>query len=360
MDYRDWIKIRHLKPMCIGTGLVALDVVIRENQKSPPKLWAGGSCGNVLIILSYLGWKSYPIARLGNDAAARELLKDMAKWKVRNTLVFCNDSESTPIIVEKLGITYNGISCHRFEWVCPNCGSRLPKYRPVLAKDIEQIVKKMPTSQVFYFDRVIRSAVELAKMNRNRGSLIVFEPSGIKDEKLFLECLQVADIVKYPRKKLGHAQALIREVGVPLEVETLGEEGLMYRLSRNGRKNRKYKIMRAYPVEKLRDTAGCGDWCSAGIIHLLGNAGRKGFENAKAKDIEAALSFGQALAALNCHYEGARGSMYNMTRRKFESVICNIWNGTSYSESMEEKENGQIAQVFGCICPNCASKGVGK
>lgn len=360
VNYREWFKLRNPKPVCTGVGLVALDVVINGNLRSSPRLQAGGSCGNVLIILSYLGWESYPLARLGGDVAAKELLRDMEKWEVKTCLIFRNDAGSTPIIVERIGTSLGGIPWHRFEWACPNCGSWLPKHKPVLASNIGQITNEMPQSQVFYFDRVSRSSVELAKVNKGRGALIMFEPSAIKDDKLFSESLKIADIVKYSHERLGHAQKLTQKISVPLEIETLGAEGLRYRLGGNGKRNRKWKIMRAFSVKNLKDAAGCGDWCSAGIIHLLGNAGREGFEDAKQKDIEATLNFGQALAALNCYFEGARGGMYSISKREFEALVREIWNGTSPLESTEEKESNQTWKVFRCICPYCLKKKLGK
>ena len=105
----------------------------------------------------------------------------------------------------------------------------------------------------------------------------------------------------------------------------------------------------------LKDAAGAGDWCSAGIIHLLGRSGRRGFEKADANDIDAALSFGQALAALNCYYEGARGNMYRISKRKFQTLIHQIWNGTSPLESIEEKETVRTSKVIRYICPYCGN-----
>ena len=48
-----------------GSGPVTLDVACGES--GGPGFFAGGSCGNVLTILSYPGWDSYPAARLGDD-----------------------------------------------------------------------------------------------------------------------------------------------------------------------------------------------------------------------------------------------------------------------------------------------------
>ena len=42
------------KRVVVGAGLVALDVVLDERTATPPRLWAGGTCGNVLSILAFL------------------------------------------------------------------------------------------------------------------------------------------------------------------------------------------------------------------------------------------------------------------------------------------------------------------
>src|SRR5689334_15732613 len=57
------------RPEVFGTGLVALDVVITGSDHQRPLFRAGGTCGNVLTILSHLGWKACPVARLNGDPA---------------------------------------------------------------------------------------------------------------------------------------------------------------------------------------------------------------------------------------------------------------------------------------------------
>src|SRR5688572_915015 len=75
------------RPVCIGSGFVALDLIINENSKTKPKFYLGGSCGNVLTILSYLGWKSYPICRLGDDITAKRILQDMNAWQINTDFI---------------------------------------------------------------------------------------------------------------------------------------------------------------------------------------------------------------------------------------------------------------------------------
>jgi len=89
-------------PICIGSGLVALDVVISNNSNNPTQFLAGGSCGNVLTILSFLGWQSYPVARLSNDNAAELLIEDLQKWNVSDNLITITEKGSTPIIIHRI------------------------------------------------------------------------------------------------------------------------------------------------------------------------------------------------------------------------------------------------------------------
>ena len=56
--------VRKGRPAVTGMGLVALDMVITEPSDREPRFFAGGTCGNVLTILSYLGWAATPVARL--------------------------------------------------------------------------------------------------------------------------------------------------------------------------------------------------------------------------------------------------------------------------------------------------------
>ena len=74
-------------PVVIGTGLVALDVVIPNGLESDPQLRAGGTCGNVLTALAYLGWSSYPIARLSEDGASKLVAADLRQWGVNLDLL---------------------------------------------------------------------------------------------------------------------------------------------------------------------------------------------------------------------------------------------------------------------------------
>ncbi len=87
-----------MKSICIGTGLVALDIILNGNPQTPPKFSIGGSCGNVLTILSFLDWSSFPIVRLDNKPGSIKLIRELKKWGVKTNLISRSSDGSTPII----------------------------------------------------------------------------------------------------------------------------------------------------------------------------------------------------------------------------------------------------------------------
>jgi sugar/nucleoside kinase (ribokinase family) len=300
-------------PTCIGTGLLALDVIVNGNPQTPPKYFAGGSCGNVLTILAFLGWDSFPIARLADNNASKEVISDLKKWNVNTGLITRKEDGSTPIIIHRILKDKEGKPKHRFEFRDPDTGAWLPRYKPVLSAGVQEITKSHPKATVYYFDRANRASIDMAKVNRENGALIFFEPSSNNEPRLFREAMQVCHIVKFSHERVSNYHELYPESQAILEIETLGKDGLNYRFSKT-KKNAGWKKLKSFIIkeEDLVDAAGAGDWCSAGIIDLLGKNGAKTLLKAKNSEIEYALKYGQALGALNCCYNGARGLMYNL------------------------------------------------
>lgn len=329
------------KPVCLGTGLVALDVILNGSPSTPAKLCVGGSCGNILSILSYLGWESKPIARLSKTVATKNILKDFSNFEVSTNLISKEDDGSTPIIIHRILKDKEGKPKHRFEFRVPGTNTWLPSYKPVLSSAVESITKKQIKANVFYFDRVSRSTIDLAKFYKKNGALIIFEPSSYKDDKQFQECLRIVDIIKFSSDRITNYSDLFPKSIVPLEIETLGSEGLQYRRKGN---NKGWKKIAPFTLNTIIDTAGAGDWCTAGIINELGQNGIKSFSSATVKDIEKALTIGQALGALNCIYDGARGIMYNMEYSMLNNLISKI-TSNKYFSKIPVQTNSKIVTI---------------
>ncbi|QDK82651.1 carbohydrate kinase [Spirosoma sp. KCTC 42546] len=311
-----------VQPICVGSGLVALDVVISNDPATSAQFFAGGSCGNVLCILSYFGWSSYPVARLSNNVATQILIEDFLKWNIKTDAISVTSDGSTPIIIQRIIKNKKGKLKHRFEFRNPENGEYLPSFKPVLAKSVSTIVASIESCDVYFFDRISRSSIDLALEYKRQGSLVFFEPSNFKDFNEFNKCLEFSDIVKFSNDRISDYDVHYPYCVAPLEIQTLGDKGLQFRL----KGDKIWSHVPGYNIETLVDAAGAGDWCTAGIIMYLRSLNIKNLLNITPSEIFEAARFGQLLSAFNCGYEGARGLMYNYSKNVFIAHLNEIIN----------------------------------
>ena len=310
-------------PRIYGTGLIALDVVTSWHPEVPIRCWTGGTCGNVLCILSWLGWDAYPIARMSSDAASERIRQDMGCWGVHLDWTSCAPTTHTPMVVQEILLGGESRPRHRFSWTCPQCGNRLPSFKPITVASAESVKPKVSDASVFFFDRPSRGILDLAAEASSSGAVVVFEPSGRADGKLVAEAISLAHVVKYAHGRSVDICSSIDSASAPLlEVHTLGERGLKYR-HRLGQGDRvsKWIYQKPFRVARLADACGSGDWCTAGLIAMTAGGGQGGLRRVGARGVRGALIYGQALAAWNCTFEGARGGMYTVDRAAFDSQV---------------------------------------
>jgi sugar/nucleoside kinase (ribokinase family) len=251
-----------------GTGLICLDVVVNDPYMKAPYLWAGGTCGNVLTILSFLGWLSYPIARLGSDHASRDIVKDMSRYGVKLSNIIFDDKTQTPIILEKISTTAEGTPIHRFSLICPNCGSWFPRYSPIPLQKVKLIEDKLPKPKYYFFDRISAASLHLAHKAHELGATVVFEPPSIKCDSSFRKAIAVCDILKYSSKLRSDISEMTYNSPPTLVVETLGSEGLKYRIRKNTTCTQ-WKLLSSFCVDDFIDASGSGDWCTSGLLYSL-------------------------------------------------------------------------------------------
>lgn len=337
---------------CAGTGYIALDIVIEHGTDAPRGAWAGGSCGNVLAILAYMGWRSCPIGRLGDDLAAELVMSDLSRWGTDTSQLRQSRGIDTPIVLEHVFPQMRQVD-HRFSWHCPHCRARLPRFRPVLKSQVAEIGRELAGPSAFYFDRVSHGAVALAESLRDQGTLIVFEPSSAGQSDLFHAACRVADVIKYSRERIPDTLCHLDAPHALLEVQTLGGAGLRYRFNPSVAKARTWTHLEGVETAHVRDTTGAGDWCTAALIASIGGRGRRGLLTANEEDISLALQLGQAMAALNCQFEGARGLMYSASPddlTRFVQVCMAQRKAPDLSASGKAQLHGDPMES---LCPMC-------
>ena len=180
----------------------------------------------------------------------------------------------------------------------------------------------------------------------------MFEPSGVGDAHLFKEAVEVSHIVKYSHDRLG-GESMLDDRVAPLQVETLGRNGLRYRGRLSPLAKKGWANVPGFVVDPVQDTCGAGDWCSAGILHVLGRRGARGLLEARKTALEDALRFGQALSAWTCGFEGARGGMYEIApeefRRQVEDILAD-GGARPRNADMHASLNSGQTEAFCALC----------
>lgn len=288
----------------VGTGLFALDVIVRrDGSMAPPTL--GGSAGNVLWILGALGWKSTPIGVLGDDTASSLVQSDFERVDADTRFLLRSSCRSTPVIFQhQLEVTERAPSpTHRFTFTCPSCGTK----RGPLWDDESALAgakEPLPAASVFFLDRPTRLGVTLAERYAEDGAVVVFEPSTMGDDlELFARAVRCASIVKYADDRIADLSDFDLQPHA-VEVQTCGPDGLRFRASSL---DDRWLGLGAYELPYMQDTAGAGDWCTAGLIFDLFARSPVLRTEVDYNSLARALAFGQALSTLNCMAEGARG-----------------------------------------------------
>ena len=315
--------------IAVGMGFITLDIIITQADKQEISLRGGGSCGNVLTILSYLGWRTYPIANLSNNLASELIISDMKDRGVNVSFIRKSTLGRTPVVLERVFGKGSRESLHSYSMHCPFCNTVFPKFKPPSVAEVLKIQNAIAQPSVFYFDRAFPASLKMADALGDKHALVFFEPNNIGKEDYFIRALEVSHVLKCNERVYRHivARRSRNWATPPIVIVTLGENGVKFRMNEG-----KWNYMKGYKVLDVTDTAGAGDWFTAGYLSSMFTQGGMRYNKPTRKKIERAIDEGQRLAALNCMYVGARDLMYSMPR---ESVV-------SLAKSFEREKHSVI------------------
>ena len=272
-------------PSVLTAGFLALDAV-RHNGRVTHH--AGGTAANVAANLASLGWRAAVAGLIGEDGPGRLVRRDLERAGVDTGVLEMAADAETPVVIEEVR---NGR--HTFAFTCPECERRSARSRPPRRENVAEA-----TADVFFFDRTSVAALELARVARGDGALVVFEPSSRGGDGQRADALALAHVVKLSADNLPEldGEILATRAG-QLQVVTDAAKGLRWRIGAGV-----WQSQHAFPV-RLVDSCGAGDWLTAGLIAQL----PKPSELGDLVHVARALEFGQALAAHSCTRIGAAG-----------------------------------------------------
>lgn len=268
----------------------------------------GGTCGNVMCILSKLGWIAYPQLKLIDTAEGHKLIDSLQSYGCDTRYVTLD---------EKGG--FSGMTCiHRknrntgehelgIRSFGPN-GSQFRKITELRAKDeapafLERLTE---TPDVYFFDHNEAGLRMIAKELRKRGSLIYYECENSTDWKKFLKCVEVADIVKFSDENVPDI-SFCEEYKDKLFIQTQGSKGLQFKLREGG-----WIHVNPIHVSNVVDWEGCGDTTTSVFINELGKLGLPKVSDLTEKQVMSALTTATRMAALCTQYYGSKAWLENI------------------------------------------------
>jgi fructokinase len=286
-----------------ATGFAAVDILLRQQLR----VSAGGTAVNVTLALAELGWETNFAGTVGNDPAGLFLKRELFEHGVSTKSLRLSDAWTTPVVLQD-----NVRGNHVWRFRCPICGANYAKHRPGHVSLAQEIVAATLRPDVYFFDRATLFSLELAESWRRAGSFVVFEPSSLGRPQLFARAVTAANLVKFSEDR-----ARSFEDWLPLDnttfIKTLGSSGVQF-WSRYGSKG-------AVPTEAATvvDTAGAGDWTTAGIINSLHNSNY----SESISSLRAGIKAGQQLGAAACSWTGVRDeSPLVLATQELEQFSC--------------------------------------
>jgi fructokinase len=161
--------------------------------------------------------------------------------------------------------------------------------------------------------------VLLAEQYAAAAATVVFEPSTPANAALIQRAMDAASIVKGSHE---HGPGLVESHrdgrSGQVRVITDGIRGARVRVGSGT-----WRRAGVFPVEAV-DAAGAGDWTTAGMLHTIIGRGEAALD-----DVARGISYGHALAALNCALPGARGLAEHRDLATIEQLAVEVQSGAS-------------------------------
>ena len=294
------------KLTCLGVGTFPLDNLQEKTGKDIKTIYqhVGGTCGNVMSILAWMGWHTLPAARLDNSETGLLIKADLESYGCDTRLVSNTPDGGTTIldIIHKTG--RDGKPKTAYMAHSPR-GGRFVNHRFWTLKQAQALfdsLEEMP--DVFFFDRCAPGNILLAQLFHERGVLVYYEPNEPVDRN-FLRAVATSDIVKFSNEK--HPDVSFTEGFTDkLFIQTLNEKGLRFKLRAEG-----WMTIPPEHNPHAVDGEGAGDWTTSTFINELGHHHMLTFDRIHQPNVTHCLEEAQRVASMSVSYLGAKGLIHH-------------------------------------------------
>jgi sugar/nucleoside kinase (ribokinase family) len=302
-----------MKKTIIGSGIYMLDSIVLRDYPEWPRMRpftdrkaieeVGGTCGNVMCILAWLGWKAMPQVCLDDSPEGYKVAADLAEYGCDCRYVTNTPGGGTTILLCTHKRDADGGKKITFRAGSPG-GSRFPKRHFLRARDEapEFLDSLEEAPGIYFFDDPAAGHRLIAGALREKGTLVYFEPSKI-ESKADLEAISVSDIVKFSGENIPDASFTDRFPD-KLFIQTLGPDGLRFKL-RGG----SWVHVPPVPCDEVVDWEGAGDWTTSTFLARLGDVNKE-FVELTEEMVADALKAAQTAAAQSVRYLSSKGMIH--------------------------------------------------
>ncbi len=261
----------------------------------------GGTCGNVMCMLSWLGWDARPLVCLDDSPEGLKITEDLKRYGCDCQYVSNSPGGGTTLLRCTHKKSADGQHVMSVRAGSPG-GSRFPKRHFLRARDEAQIfldqLIEMPS--VFFFDDPAAGNRLLAKVLKGRGAMVYFEPSKVATNA-DLDAVKASDIIKFSDENVPDV-SFADDIHGKIFIQTMGPKGVRIKF-----KSHPWETVEGIRNDHVVDTEGAGDWFTSAFINALAEAGGLSYENV-IKAADAALK----TSSESVGYMGSKG-MINHT-----------------------------------------------
>lgn len=290
----------------LGAGLICVDIVRNE---ASTKIMNGGSCANVISVLSQIGYDCSVIREKYDDPLESFLSTTLSTLGVKE-VYYKQSRTSAPRIIEDL----SGAE-HSFFTVCPCCGKKILSLKLPTSSDIKSVSDIIETTDVLYCDRTSSGLRELMEIIHTHNGVVFYEPNSARNLKGLLETAAISDVIKFSKDRIPMSVAdTIRNDNsqVKLIISTLGAQGLAFSHRTLKGEMSPWITLPSIFNEPVIDSSGAGDWLTAGFLsELLKDRNALSLETLyNGEEIANMLNSGMKYSKLCCAAIGAQGFFY--------------------------------------------------
>lgn len=302
------------KKCILGTGNFALDIIYQREypegfdtaKKRNPfvdkKLIeeVGNTCGNVMCMLPYLGVETYPIGHFDESEQGLKITADLKCYGANTRFVKNSKDGGTTLMtcIHKLDANGQHTMSHRA--TAPN--SRFPKRKQLRKDEVQGFVDALDFKpDAYFFDVSDAGPRELAKVLKEQGVLVYYEPEGNKEMNKFLKCVEVSDVIKFSGTNILDT-SFVANYPDKLFIRTMGEAGMEFNLRGQG-----WQKIAPVPNNNVVDWEGAGDWTSSVFLAELCKLNKLNIAQLTSEEVRKVLETAAATASRSVSYMGSKG-----------------------------------------------------